>query len=796
MSIKYNFFATLLLLSFFLSGITAHAHQPHDVISALDISPSYDTDATLFAVFDSTDLARSTDGGNSWKILNNGLDNTSYFSFVTISPFFDKDGTIFVGTEGDGVYKSTDRGESWEKKNTGLPSLNIRLLICSPDFASDRSVVAVLGDGYLCKTTTGGDKWIPLVKTTKTITSAAFSPYFLIDKTILAGDSKGNLYSYNDADKSWSKLCVISPGKAITSICYSPAYYSDGMIFIGVFGGGVFRSINRGLSFAQINKGLSDLRVTSIAISRTFRADSTLFACGSEKAVFKSNNRGDSWAKSSRGITYSEQGNIHYRFLKISNNFIKDRTIFLGAFEGLFKSQHSGRFWFQLETQSVRNITDVDLSPDYFNDSSIFYSTYGGGLYKSQDGGLTWTINNIGLERPFLYNVKFSPGYMFDDTVFAIQYGYLLKSLNAGARWDQYRISEEKDIVPNTLLISPDFINDGTVYMGTRRDGVLCSYDGGETWFTVLSDVTIASMAISPDYAFDGTVYIGTRDSGVIKTDDWGVTWKSVNNGLTTPEWIILSISPSYGSDGTLYAGTRNGIFMTTNGGESWAKLPGDSRIENGFIQAIGISPNFSADNMLIISVKGNGLFRTSDRGLHWEEICPDLLENNYSLKEILFSPSFNRDNTLYGRSGYELFQSTDRGNQWSIIKRPSRYENTSEFISYYQSWLVQKDENASTGSLSFSNNIKDIAALRFTGTGVAWIGTKSVDQGIAEVFIDGVSMGKVDQYANQTKYLETLYSIEHLSFGNHNIVLVVTGQKNVASQGYYTVIDAFDIMP
>ena len=66
--------------------------------------------------------------------------------------------------------------------------------------------------------------------------------------------------------------------------------------------------------------------------------------------------------------------------------------------------------------------------------------------------------------------------------------------------------------------------------------------------------------------------------------------------------------------------------------------------------------------------------------------------------------------------------------------------------------------------------------------------------QGIAKVYIDGVFKGYVDQYAHETEYGRTLYSISNLPLGRHSIAVGVTGRKNSDSKGFYTAIDAFDV--
>jgi len=68
-------------------------------------------------VFD--ELKRSTDGGHSWKNLENGLDNSNLISSVVASSGNPIEYDVFIATRGNGVYRSSDRGDSWHPVNDG-----------------------------------------------------------------------------------------------------------------------------------------------------------------------------------------------------------------------------------------------------------------------------------------------------------------------------------------------------------------------------------------------------------------------------------------------------------------------------------------------------------------------------------------------------------------------------------------------------------------------------------------------------------------------------------------------------
>jgi len=815
------------------------AHSPHDVVDALDISPTYDQDHTLFIVsMDHDHLLKSTDGGFSWKKLVNGLDNKFFLSSIAISPGFGTDQTVFVSSDGDGIYKSQDGGASWAKINQGLDDLRIGLLATSPRYAADEIVLAAGTEGGLYKTNNGGENWYEVIDTEVKVTAIAFSPD-LNKNLIVIGDNESQVWLSDDEGETWKKSYRIPEGGTITTIAISEEVSKDGTVFIGTEQRGIFKTIDGGASFIELKGGPSgysvdfehrwsfvqirppDKHVMSLALSPNYGQDKTVFVSTWWKAVFKSDDGGKTWKRYDTGVTCDGQANTkeykspHFRHLKVSNAFAEDGTIFLAGFDGLFKSTDWGRTWTQLETLPLRLITGMGVSPADESDFSVTIATYGGGAYTTNNRGVTWTINNNGLKTTRLTDVTFSPAYGSDNMVFSGASGTLLRSTDGGGNWDRIELSQIENHgqpYPMLIVLSPNFATDHTLYFGTRRHGILKSIDGGLNSVVIWDGMgkVISALVISPDFTTDGTLFASVRGEGIYKTEDWGETWQSANNGLTFIEmWkstaspltgkdVLLVISPNYKEDKTLFAGSAGteGLFRTTDGGASWQKLTRAAYGRDGRIIAIAISPNYKNDETLIISVKGKGLFKTDDGGLTFVEIGDELINNNHDIRLIEFSPLYSSDNTIYAASNEEIFQSTDGGNTWKLISRPVRYEDMREVIHYEGKWQREKGSNYSATSVTQSKVAHSIASLSFIGTGVSWIGTEGSDQGIAKVYIDGNYMGDVDQFNDTPGSMVTSFSVTDLDYGWHTIMIEVTNAKNPASTGHRITIDAFDIEP
>lgn len=842
---------SLLILIYLLGGArVTFAHNPHDVIDTLELSPSYGQDETLFIFTLAEGLQKSTDGGLSWKILANGLDNRGLVSSIAISPSYSSDQTLFISTRGDGVYRSQDGGASWVKVNNNLNDLNIHLLSISADYDSDITLLAADTQGGLHKTRDGGDSWYRVLDNGVQITAMAF----FIDEqknAVLIGDRNGALHLSTDEGELWQQLFQIPDVGAITSIALSPKASTDSTFFIGTERSGVFKTVDGGISFVATNNGLSNLPsgaagwcgsdseqssifIRSLAISPNYETDATVFASTWCQAVFQSNDGGNSWQLYSQGVTTDGQADKpqyrlpHFSDLRISKAFGRDKTIFLGGFDGLFKSTDGGHTWKEREPSPPGTTTGLGISPK--DDSMIAVTTSGGGLYTTDEQGATWAIHNRGLNRIELMEVAFSPNYHSDNTIFLVSEQDHAISKDGGNSWNATEVKYKESwikriirfvlyklglpipdavkkprIVLDWIAVSPDFASDNTVYFGTRYDGVYRSVDGTESWSAVWPGHQTASLVISPDFTSDRTLFAVDRHEGVHKTVDGGDTWRPVNNGLTlfadTQQFpaergdFKLVISPNYKVDQTVFLGSPGGLFKTTDGGESWQELEVWATEGCDFIVGLAISPDYKNDQMVIVSVRGKGLVKSDDGGLTFVEIGTDLIDSNYCLIMIEFSPAYATDHTIYGASREEVFQSTDGGHSWKVLPRPTRYEDKREMIHYEGQWQRLEDSDFSTSSITHSDVAHDKAVFDFVGTGITWIGTESNDQGIARVYVDGGYETEVDQFGNTSRSMVTSFSIKDLDYGLHTITVEVTDTKNPASTGHRIAIDAFDVV-
>ncbi|HET9651887.1 MAG TPA: hypothetical protein VFP36_06835 [Usitatibacter sp.] len=81
-----------------------------------------------------------------------------------------------------------------------------------------------------------------------------------------------------------------------------------------------------------------------------------------------------------------------------------------------------------------------------------------------------------------------------------------------------------------------------------------------------------------------------------------------------------------------------------------------------------------------------------------------------------------------------------------------------------------------------------------FRGTGIAWIGYRGPDAGIATVQVDGGPLAEVDLYSPTALYQPVVFAAAGLADTEHTLNIQATGRRNAASMGTRVVVDAFDV--
>ncbi|MGB8013569.1 MAG: glycosyl hydrolase [Terriglobales bacterium] len=236
-----------------------------------------------------------------------------------------------------------------------------------------------------------------------------------------------------------------------------------------------------------------------------------------------------------------------------------------------------------------------------------------------------------------------------------------------------------------------------TIYVGSASGGVWKSVDSGTTFkpiFDKQPSQSIGSVAVDPSNP--QTVWVGTGESwarnsvsvgtGIYRTRDGGENWETM--GLPDSEHISRIVVHPKDSN-TVYAcalghlwssNTERGVFKTTDGGKSWAKLlyrndstgcaemamdPQDSGVLYAAMWDVRREPhNFRSGG------PGSGLFKSTDAGATWHELRKGLPEGD--LGRIGIAVAASNHARVYAvveaKNHTALFRSDDAGESWAEV--------------------------------------------------------------------------------------------------------------------------------
>jgi len=174
----------------------------------------------------------------------------------------------------------------------------------------------------------------------------------------------------------------------------------------------------------------------------------------------------------------------------------------------------------------------VALAADPFNPGTILAAAARAGIYKTVNGGATWSLSRTGLTDLDILSLLADQN--LPNTFYAGgAAGKIFKSVDGGASW--FSTPAEPGAPVNVLVMDPR--PGPTIFAGTGA-GILRTTDRGETWVARnegLIDVHVQALAI--DFSLpQTTLYAGTQSNGTnggfFKSVDSGVTWVRMNRGL------------------------------------------------------------------------------------------------------------------------------------------------------------------------------------------------------------------------------------------------------------------------
>ena len=491
--------------------------------------------------------------------------------------------------------------------------------------------------------------------------------------------------------------------------------------YMGATGGGVWKTTNGGTTWENISDGYFGGSIGAVTVSPSH--PNILYVGGGEVTVrgnvspgtgmYKSVDGGRSW--SAIGLANSRhipRVRIHPRnpdivYAAVLGDLFKDSEE-----RGVYKSTDGGATWKRVLFANER-AGAVDLVFDPVNPEVLYASTWnvrrtpydfssggpGSELWKSTDGGATWTslMDNDGLpEGPHgIIGVTVSP--VNPDRVWAIienEDGGVYRSDDAGATWEllnsdrslrqrawyytriyadtedanrvyvmnvAYHVSTdggrtfEARYAPHgdhhDLWIAPD---DADRLIIADDGGAQVSYDAGATWSTYMNQPTSQFYRVTTDDAFPYRIYGAQQDNSAIRIDS-----RSRGRFITDDNWESTAggesahLAPDPSDNDIVYGGSYGG-FLTrfnhdldmTRAINVWPDNPMGSGAEGMRYRFQWNFPVFfSPHNSEHLYTCSQFVHRSTNGGASWDIISPDLTRGEAE-KLVSSGGPITKDNT------------------------------------------------------------------------------------------------------------------------------------------------------
>ena len=427
------------------------------------------------------------------------------------------------------------------------------------------------------------------------------------------------------------------------------------------------------------------------------------------------------------------------------------------------------------------------------NDQIYYMGTTGGGLWKTEDAGISWkNISDGYFETGSVGAVAVSES---DNNIVLVGMGEspvrgvmtssgdgVYKSVDGGDTWVHLGLENTKHISQVRIHPSdPDIIYvsaQGSPYGDTKERGIYRTFDGGKNWENILFiDPSSGAVDLAMDYTNPRVLYAsfwdhqrlpwyvrsGGKGSGIWKSNDGGDTWKKLSDGLPKSVMGKIGVAVSRANPKVVYAiieSDEGGLYKSDNGGESW-KLINDERVlraRSWYYMHIYADP--SDEN--IVYVLNAPMMKSIDGGKTFTNIRVPHGDNHY----LWINP--NNSNILINSNDGGANISFNAGKSWSTQKN----QPTSQFYrvnvdNRFPYWVYggqQDNSSIAIKSSTFSNGIswKDWIA----GVGGCETAYVAFDKNNPVLMYAGCYQGIITEYSLNLDYTKDIMAYPSMGLG------------------------------
>jgi photosystem II stability/assembly factor-like uncharacterized protein len=474
--------------------------------------------------------------------------------------------------------------------------------------------------------------------------------------TFYLGAVNGGVWKTTDAGATWHSVWDGEPSGSIGSIAVSER--DPNIVYVASgeglqrpdlsTGDGVYKSIDAGKTWTHL-EGLRDgQQIGQVAIdpkdpNRVFVAvTGHPYGPNEERGLYRTLDGGKTFKRvlftnnrtgASEVQIDPQHPNIVFAGMWQRQEAPWENGSFIGADGGLYRSADGGDTWTKLTGGGLPDdILQVQLtiSP---SDSRRIYAAFATthatvGLYRSDDGGVNWIHAPVNDPRP---EARIGGGDVpvpkvdpkDPDTVYVASV-VTWKSTDAGKTWYGLRGAPGGDDYQN-IFVNPK--NTKIIALASDQ-GVIISQNGGETWTQWFNQATAQVYHVTADNAFPYRVCGGQQDSGSACVDS-----RSNDGRITFHDWHPVGIeeygyaAPDPLDPDIVYGGKVSRYDRRTGQIQSVEPKPLRS------YRVLRTQPlQFSPADPHKLYFATNTLWLTEDGGKHWKEVSPDLSRETWEI--------------------------------------------------------------------------------------------------------------------------------------------------------------------
>jgi photosystem II stability/assembly factor-like uncharacterized protein len=582
-------------------------------------------------------VERSIDGGVTWAThsVPNGL------RLCRLERSSSVPSVLLAGTIA-GLFKSQDSGATWQE--VSLPGATPNFCeggTLTIDPHDSQKYYVGLRNAKIAISNDGGASWRVggehlLQRQTSGLALSATRPtdLLLISGVPFVSRTSGARWT-DSADPN-----VVAFGKAGNQYPIISEANPDLFFFVDARGWDLYRSADRGLSWQMLEPVfgkpttfsqeytyqpwflslIADPFNADVLVARVFIFEAHNGNLTKTEGMWRSQDRGSTWTQ----IPEVESNPYYSDQTQASIAFAHDQPGHLYALglTQLFESKNSGDSWTSIAQVNNSLPGDFLVVKPAPSDSKYVYVTADNSVGAYDARSATWHWNNFAFYQLFsslavdphvastAYLGRYYSGWS-DSSGFHTannRTGGIDKTTDGGLSW--FRL----DSFPmnlSVISIEVDPTNSGVIYAATLEDGVFRSRDGGASWqrldnYGVVADVVNVAKK---DPANPQILFVGTQGFGVQVSTNGGQDFVARARGLTNLN--VTSLAFDQGNPPILYAGTENGLFKTTDLGNTWSP----TALAQGLVTDISVDEG-TRPRRIRVTTYQRGLGGSDDEGL------------------------------------------------------------------------------------------------------------------------------------------------------------------------------------